>query len=218
MGIIRRLSNIVSANMEDLVESYENPEPLLKQTVREMESALVDARQQTARAMANEKRVRRELEQHERETSDLEVQAIRALEAGDEPAARQALQRKKRHAQVHTTLEVELRAAADAVDVLRQQLESMVERHQQARQALGTLSARQRAVEARRQFQDFQFRDDPFSRFDRLSEKVQQAECEVEAMRELSAEVCLFDRGADRSTEPDEIDRELSALKRQVRG
>ena len=64
MGIFRRISDIVSANLNELTEEYEDPELMLKQAVREMEQSIADATQQTAKAMANEKTLTRELERN----------------------------------------------------------------------------------------------------------------------------------------------------------
>ena len=64
MGVFKRISDIISANLNDLTEQFEDPEKMLKQAVREMEGSISDVTQQTAKAMANEKTMSRELERN----------------------------------------------------------------------------------------------------------------------------------------------------------
>ena len=61
MGLFKRLQDILSANMGEMVETFEDPEPMLKQAIREMEAAVGEGRQETAKAIASEKLVRKEL-------------------------------------------------------------------------------------------------------------------------------------------------------------
>lgn len=55
MGLFKRISDIVSANLNDMVERFEDPEQMLRQAIREMEEAIGRAKPDVARAMANEK-------------------------------------------------------------------------------------------------------------------------------------------------------------------
>ena len=64
MGIFQRISDILSANMNELTEQFEDPEKMLKQAIREMEDSIAEVTQQTAKAMAHEKTLSRELERN----------------------------------------------------------------------------------------------------------------------------------------------------------
>ncbi|MHC4666592.1 MAG: PspA/IM30 family protein, partial [Planctomycetota bacterium] len=52
MGIFSRISDIISANLNDMVEGFEHPERMLKQAVREMETTIDQALQSTAKTIA----------------------------------------------------------------------------------------------------------------------------------------------------------------------
>ena len=94
MGIFKRISDIISANLNDLTEKFENPEKMLKQAVREMESAIDQVTQQTAKAMANEKTLARELRRNRSQCEQWQERATKAVKAGDDDLARKALARK----------------------------------------------------------------------------------------------------------------------------
>ncbi|NIQ98868.1 MAG: phage shock protein A, partial [Gemmatimonadales bacterium] len=57
MGIFRRVSDILTANVNDLLDRAENPEKMIKQVIREMEEAVQGARRNVAQVMANQKKL-----------------------------------------------------------------------------------------------------------------------------------------------------------------
>ena len=62
MGLFKRISDIISANLGEMAEEWEDPEVMLKQAVREMEQSIHTATQETARTLANEKKLIKELD------------------------------------------------------------------------------------------------------------------------------------------------------------
>src|SRR5512139_196208 len=94
MGFFKRISDIVSANLNELTEQFEDPEKMLKQAIREMEEAIAEVTGQTAKAMANEKTMSRELERNRAQSAQWQDRAMKAVEAGDDALARKALARK----------------------------------------------------------------------------------------------------------------------------
>src|ERR1700676_2136455 len=104
MGLFKRISDIVSANLNDMVESWEEPEKMLKQAVREMETAIDQARRSVAKAMASEKLVGKELLENERHAEQWQTRAESAVAAGDDTLALKALARKREHESVAAAL------------------------------------------------------------------------------------------------------------------
>ena len=94
MGIFQRISDILSANMNELTEKFEDPEKMLKQAIREMEDSIADVTQQTAKAMAHEKTLSRELQRNRAGSEEWQQRAVKAVEAGDDGLARKALARR----------------------------------------------------------------------------------------------------------------------------
>ncbi len=193
MGFFKRISDIVSANLNELTEGFEDPERMLKQAIREMEDSISEVTQQTTKAMANEKTLSRELQRNRAQHAQWQDRATVAVEAGDDGLARKALTRKNEHAKVVEALEDQLESAQEASGVLRRQLAAMKAKLAEAKRNLSTLSARKRAADFRKKMDSqaagvtTEVNNNAFAKFDRLKSKVEQAEDEAEAMAELRA-------------------------------
>jgi phage shock protein A len=91
MGILDRISTMVKANVHDLLDRAEDPEVMLDQYIRELESGVMEAREELINAMADEKRLAAKLEERKRRVRDWEEKAEQALRIGREETARAAL-------------------------------------------------------------------------------------------------------------------------------
>src|SRR5881397_2536950 len=121
MGLFKRISDIISANLGELVEGLEDPEMMLKQAVGEMETAIEDATQETAKALAGEKKLQKELAHNQNESKVWQSRAEKAVDEGNDQAARDALSRKQEHDRLIVALEDQMRAAHQATQTLRHQ-------------------------------------------------------------------------------------------------
>ena len=222
MGIFKRISDIISANLNDMVEDYEDPEQMLRQAVREMEEAISKAKPDVARAMANEKMVAKELASNEAEIEVWGKRAATAVEAGDDDLGRRALARKREYEKIAAALRDQRDASAEASQAMRRQLEAMQAKLSDARRRLGTLAARKKAADVRskvaRADLNVNLDQDAFAKFDRLSQKVEMAEAEAEAMSELARQPRLSSQPELEPTttsEDMEIEAELAMLKQK---
>src|SRR5205085_11007755 len=97
MGFLKRMSGLVTANLNDLIEQCEDPEKMLRQAVRDMETALGQLLDGAARAIAHHKLVVRQ----EREQRDAALRCAAAAKAavdrGDDDSARAELARHAEH-------------------------------------------------------------------------------------------------------------------------
>jgi phage shock protein A len=217
MGLFGRISDIISANLNDMIDRFEDPEKMLKQAVREMETAIDEAKRETARAMAAEKLGGKELADNERQAAEWGRRAEQAVRAGDDALARRALTRKVEHDKVSAALRDQTAAAADASRTLRRQLEAMQAKLAEARRRLGTLAARQKAAAVRAKMQagvgEVEVNTEAFEKFERLRKKVERVEAETEALHELESGAPPRDEaaGGDKS-----IEAELAELKRKL--
>jgi phage shock protein A len=225
MGVFKRISDVISANLNDLTEGFEDPETMLKQAVREMEDTIAAVTDQTAKAMANDKTLLRELERNRVQQQQWQDRAEKAVESGDDDIARKALTRKNEHEKLVAALEDQLQAAKEASDSLRRQLAAMKAKLAEGKRNLATLSARKRAADFRKKI-EIQAAgiaptadDDAFAKFDRMKAKVEQAEAEAEAMAELRGEETRRpDSKLDLPEEDiDDVAGELADLKKRLR-
>lgn len=225
MGFFGRISDIISANLNDMTEGFEDPEKMLKQAVREMEETIAEVTAQTAKAMANETTLSRELERNRTQKQQWLDRAQKAVEEGNDDLARKALTRKGEHEKLADALQDQLAAAQEASGSLRRQLAAMKAKLSEGKRNLATLSARKRAADFRKKMETqaagltSDVDQSAFAKFDRMKAKVEQAEAEAAAMAELrgletaapAEDVqCVSDEGAD-------ISAELADLKRKLR-
>jgi phage shock protein A len=221
MGIFQRINDIVSANLNDMVESWEEPEKMLKQAIREMEVSIEDSKRSVAKAMASEKMLGKELLENHRQADEWQRRAEQAVETGNDDLARKALARKQEHEKVAAALSDQHTASQEAVVTLRRQLDAMQAKLADAKRRLGTLVVRKKAADMRARIQvgaaDATLNTDAFAKFDRLREKVEMAEAEAEALRELSgargSENGIAESASDENLE---VDAELVKLKKRL--
>lgn len=189
MGLIKRVSNLVTANLNDLLDGCEDPEAMLRQAVREMETALGRLMDGAARAIAHHKIFARQQSEQQAAVAQRMRSAELALARGDEGAARRELRRKLEHEQLAATLEQQVAAAEALGDRLRGEVAGMRLKLAEARRKLAEITARNRAAAARRKFVAALPSDAPtgdfMSAFDRIAAKVEQSEAESEALLEL---------------------------------
>ncbi len=97
MRLFRRIGDIVAANLNDLVDRFEDPEVMLKQAIREMETMIEDATAAAARAIAGERLLARDLSDHQENARRWEARAEEAVRNGDDELGRQAIARALEH-------------------------------------------------------------------------------------------------------------------------
>lgn len=219
MRLFQRLGDILSANVSELVERYEDPELLLRQAVREMEESVRAALESAVRVVAHEKILSRQLGDEERAVAAWRERATAAVRNGNDAAALEALRSKREREWVLAALAEQLAEASQGAQSLRRQIESMRLRLEEAKRKLSLLAARQRSAQARqqllREFSAVPIGDEAFQKFERMCRKVEQNEAEADALAELTA-----DSGSpwgrsllDDPPAPDELAAELRELK-----
>ncbi|WP_425619406.1 PspA/IM30 family protein [Anatilimnocola sp. NA78] len=220
MGLLQRLSDLLSANVNELVERYEDPELLLKQAIREMDAAVGAALANAVKVVAEEKLLARQLSAEEAAAATWHERAAAAVRRKDDETARSALLRKREHEAASATLARHLDEAANLGQSLRRQIESLRLRTDDARRKLVLLTARQRAATARQrlllEFSTVPIGEHAFQKFERLCRKVERSEAEAEALAELTGDATRLEFTAAHDFANEEIEAQLCALKAQL--
>ncbi len=94
MGILTRFKDIMSSNINALLDKAEDPEKMIDQCLRNLNSDLGKVKAETASIMAEEQRAKRVLDECNDEINKMQTYAIKALEAGNEADARKFLEQK----------------------------------------------------------------------------------------------------------------------------
>jgi phage shock protein A len=223
MGILQRTTDILAANVNDLIDRFEEPERMLRHALREIETLVATTSSAVARSIAIEKLLAKTRDEHSAQADKWQRRAATAVDAGDEPLARRAIARKLDHQQAVSGAERQLATARETNRVLRRQLDLLRDKHTSARGRLTMLTTRQMAAEAQRQM--FSSILTPsgqgraLARFERFYEQVEFAQAEAAAFVELDTHgegdlESEFDRRAVEGA----IDDELARLKESRSG
>jgi phage shock protein A len=216
MGLFDRISRVARANLNDLVSKAEDPEKILEQAVIDMQEDLVQLRQAVASAIASQKRSEQQYNQAQTQSNNWQQKAQLALQKGDENLAREALLRKKTHADTATTLKAQLDQQFTQVDTLKRSLIALEGKISEAKTKKDMLRARASAAKAQEQLQNTVGNlgtGSAMAAFERMEEKVLQLEARSQAAAELA--------GADLESqfavlESGDVDLELEAMKAQM--
>jgi phage shock protein A len=94
MGLLERLRQLIASNVNALFASLTDPGAAIDELIGNMEAAAREARQQVKAALVEDKRALRHLEAAERSIAEWAARAERAVQAGDDTLAKEALARK----------------------------------------------------------------------------------------------------------------------------
>ncbi len=94
MGILTRFRDIMASNINALLDKAEDPEKMIEQCLRNLNSDLGKVKSETAVIMAEEQRSKRALDDCQEETEKMQTYAVKALEANNENDARKFLEQK----------------------------------------------------------------------------------------------------------------------------
>lgn len=105
MGILTRFKDIMSANVNALLDKAEDPAKMIDQTLLNLRKDLAQVKKETAAVMADAKNARRKVTECENQIADYKTTAEKALRAGNEGDARTLLEAKKREEEKLVTLQ-----------------------------------------------------------------------------------------------------------------
>ena len=95
MGVLSRFKEIMSANFNAMLDKCENPEKMINQYLRNLESDLGKVKNETAGVIADEKAAERKLKECEEEIIKMDKYARKAVAASNDREARQFLAKKQ---------------------------------------------------------------------------------------------------------------------------
>jgi phage shock protein A len=219
MAIFSRITDIFKSNINDMLDQAEDPEKMIKFMVLEMEEALTQAVSAVASAMASEKGVERQLAQNTANSAQWQTKAEQALTAGNEALAKEALIRKATYDKSVTQLTITLDQAHKATTQLKDQLDRLKAKLEEARIKESTIIARSQAAKAQTQFAKSVggFGNDAFAKFEKMEKKVEKQEAEAQAYSELTG-AGLGDDDYEKLDKERQANEDLAKLKAKLAG
>jgi phage shock protein A len=223
MGIFGRMGTVIKANLNDLISRAEDPEKMLNQMMIDMKETLVEAKRQVAVVIADEKRLKLQYESERAQAQEWEKKAMLAVRAGDDNLAKEALARKAEHENLAAEYMKQWEAQKAAADQLRDSLRALNKKIEEAGRKKNLLIAKKKRAEAQKTIHHTMAGlsdTSAFDTFERMAQKIEQAEAEAQAAAELSAtsqEASLEEkfRKLEQEKGPD-VDDALAALKAKM--
>jgi len=133
MPLLDRVSTLLRANLNDLVEKAEDPERMLKQVVLDMENQLLQVKTQVAIAIADQHLLEKKRAEHEGEVKEWRRKAELAVEKGRDDLAREALERSLSHEQLAAGFTSQAEDQKHEADNLRQALRKLEQKLSETR-------------------------------------------------------------------------------------
>ncbi len=185
MGILDRLSTLVKSNLNSAIDKMTDPGKEIDQMITELDEQLRKARVEVTGALAGEKRSKQKLEALATDASEWEARAERAVLAGDDGLAKQALERRAAIGADLVETEKALNEQAAYADQLTAALKAAEARVAEVKSRKETLKAQARARKATDQGRGMTGTS-AFDKFDQLSAGVDAAEAENQLDDELA--------------------------------
>ena len=189
MGIFSRLKTLLSSNVNDAISKAEKPEKMLNQLIIEMQEQLLESKKAVALAIADEKKLEREMLNQEALSQEWEKKAMLAVKSGKDDLAKEALLRKQEYDNTLSGYRKQWESQKESVERLKESLRELQNKIEEAQRKKNLLIARAKRAEAQQKIQNtissISGNRSAFDAFDRMAQKVDQMEAQADAAKEL---------------------------------
>ncbi len=189
MGIFQKISTVFKSNINDLIARAENPEKMLNQIILDMKEQLAKAKREVAAAIADERKLRSQLDDEIKQAREWERRAMLAVKEGRDDLAKQALIRQQEHGGRAAALEQTWSAQAGETEKLKGALRQLNDKIEEAKRKRNLLIAKQKRAQAQRRIHETMAGlsdSSAFEAFNRMAEKIEESERQTIAAAEVS--------------------------------
>ena len=214
MGIFTRFADIVSSNINAMLDRAEDPEKMIKMMIREMEDTLVELKSSCAGVIAERKKLERRLDEVTERTELWAHRADLAVIKGRDDLAREALQEKRRFGELAGTLQAEIADHAHLIDQYQGDIRELEQKLTTAKEKKRMLVQRHKRASGKKRAQsDIRRMDsvETMRRFEDLERRIDSMEAEADMVN--FGHQPTLDEEFDNLATDDEIERELAELK-----
>jgi phage shock protein A len=148
MSLMERVTALIRANLNDLIDRAEEPEKTLKQVILDMENQLIQVKTQVAIAIADEHLLVKKQQETSVRQADWMRKAERAVDKGDDTLARAAIERAEICRQTAEGLDGQLSDQRTQTESLRAAYRKLEHKLAEARTKIDYLIAKHRRTRA----------------------------------------------------------------------
>ena len=214
MALLERVSTLVRANLNDLIDQAEDPEKMIKQVILDMQNQLLQVKTQVAIAIADQHLLEKKQKENEDKVAEWMRKAELAVDKKEDDLARASLQRVESYRELSESFMQQVADQKAQVESLKTALRQLDHKLTEAKAKADLLIARQHRARAVGKASDAKLNIGDGSKaaaFDRMKHKVARTEAVSQAKAELAVDD-VEDRLAALEKE-DRIEQLLSELK-----
>jgi phage shock protein A len=217
MSIFGRIRDLLSANINAMLDSAEDPEKMADEYIRQLNNELYETKTGVASAMASATKLNNLETRYEAEVESWAAKAEAALRAGNEELAKAALARKVQVGKLAAQYKEQSDAQDAQVEQLQDALVQLESRLAEVRAKREMIIAKKNRAETQEAIQRTVRgigRVNAMDKLDQLEERVDDRLNQAEAMSKLEGDsLDAKFRDLERDTE---VDAELAELKRKL--
>jgi len=214
MALLERVSTLVRANLNDLIDKAEEPEKMIKQVILDMQNQLLQVKTQVAIAIADQHLLGKKQKENADKVAEWMRKAELAVDKKEDDLARASLQRVESYRELSESFTQQVADQKAQVENLKSALRKLDQKLTEAEAKADVLMAQQRRARAVTKASDARMAMGDSSKaatFDRMKRKVAHSEAVSEAKSEIAGSN-IDDRLAALEKE-DRIEQLLAELK-----
>ena len=205
MALLERVSTLVRANLNDLVDKAEDPEKMIKQVILDMQNQLLQVKTQVAIAIADQHLLEKKKQENEDKVPEWMRKAELAVDKKQDDLARAALLRVESYRELSGNFNQQVEDQKAQVENLKSALRKLEQKLAEANAKADLLIAQHRRARAASKASDAQSgmsANTKSATFDRMKRKVAREEAVGQAKAEILA---------------DDVEDRLAALEKEDR-
>jgi len=214
MGIFTRFRDIISSNINSMLDKAEDPEKLIRLMIREMEDTLVEMKASCAGVMAESKKVERQFDEVHARAQYWGEKAELAVSKGRDDLAREALVEKRRYVDKADGLEREQVEHHTLIQQYQDDIQQLEDKLSAAREKQRMLVQRHiHATRKRRAQEEIRRMDssEAIFKFEQLENRIERMEAEADLVN--FGKKPILEEELDNLLVDDEIEKDLQTLK-----
>ena len=191
MALLERVSTLIRANLNDLIEKAEDPEKMIKQVILDMQNQLLQVKTQVAIAIADQHLLEKKQKENDEKTQEWMRKAEMAVGKKEDDLARAALHRVESYREMTGGFTQQVTDQKAQVESLKTALRQLEQKLTEAQAKADLLIAQHRRARAVGKAHDARLAIGDGSKsaaFDRLKHRVTHNEAVAQAKSELGVE------------------------------
>lgn len=214
MNLLQRVTTLIRANINDLIDRAEDPEKMIKQLILDLNNQLIQVKTTVAQQLADQHLMEKKLQQAKDEVAAYARRAQVAVERGDDNLARAALTKQNSFQRTADETDKQLQEQKQEVESLKLALSQLETKIGEVTRHRDMILARQRRATAKEKINKARTDIHPEKMEELLNAiggYVDRAEAKAQAADEMRQE--HEKRQLDKLDEDTKIDQQLAELK-----